>query len=103
MLASQSVLSLADQLQYFKEYIEKLNGFFGEEKTNFILANSLYLVVAGSDDIANTYFVLRARKQYDVPAYTDLMADSASTFIQVIPFFPQILEENLCFGFKQYS
>ncbi|KAF2324715.1 hypothetical protein GH714_016452 [Hevea brasiliensis] len=79
-----SVISLADQLEHFNEYIQKLIGFVGEEKTNFILANSLYLLVAGSDDIANTYFVLRARKlQYDVPAYTDLMANSASTFVQV--------------------
>ncbi|OAY50544.1 GDSL esterase/lipase EXL3 [Manihot esculenta] len=78
-----SVISLADQLEYFKEYIEKLKRLVGEEKTQFILSNSLYLVVAGSDDIANTYFILRARKlQYDVAGYTDLMADYASTFVQ---------------------
>ncbi|XP_021622915.2 GDSL esterase/lipase EXL3-like [Manihot esculenta] len=79
-----SVISLADQLEYFKEYIEKLKRLVGEEKTQFILSNSLYLVVAGSDDIANTYFILRARKlQYDVAGYTDLMANYASTFVQV--------------------
>lgn len=80
----QSVISMSDQLDYFKEYIEKLKGLVGEERTNFILAKSVFLVVAGSDDIANTYFVLRARKlQYDVPAYTDLMVNSASDFFQV--------------------
>lgn len=69
----------------FKEYIVKLQGMVGEERTNFILENSLYLVVAGSDDIANTYFTVRVRKlQYDVPAYTDLMVNSASEFLQVI-------------------
>lgn len=78
-----SVISMSDQLDYFKEYIEKLKGLVGEERTNFILAKSVFLVVAGSDDIANTYFVLRARKlQYDVPAYTDLMVNSASDFFQ---------------------
>lgn len=81
----QSVLSLSDQIQMFKEYIGKLQGMVGEERTNFILANSLFLVVAGSDDIANTYFTIRVRKsQYDVPAYTDLMVNSASEFLQVI-------------------
>lgn len=68
----------------FKEYIGKLKGIVGEERTNFILSNALFLVVAGSDDLANTYFTIRARKaQYDVPAYTDLMVNSASSFVKV--------------------
>ncbi|KAL9358164.1 hypothetical protein Peur_051417 [Populus x canadensis] len=78
-----SVLSLSDQLEHFKEYIGKLKAIIGEENTIFTIRNSLFLVVASSDDIANTYFTLRARKlQYDVPAYTDLMANSASSFAQ---------------------
>lgn len=78
-----SVFSLSEQLDYFREYIGKLKALVGEEKTNFILANAIYIVVAGSDDIANTYFVLGARKlQYDIPAYTDLMANSASDFLK---------------------
>ncbi|MBA0836858.1 hypothetical protein Goarm_009050, partial [Gossypium armourianum] len=78
-----SVISMAHQLNLFKEYIAKLKQLVGEEKKKFIIANSLYLVVAGSDDIANTYFVLRARKmQYDVPAYTDLMLNSATEFLK---------------------
>ncbi|XVE94528.1 hypothetical protein REPUB_Repub02eG0016500 [Reevesia pubescens] len=78
-----SVLSLSDQLNHFKEYIRKLKALVGEDKTNFILAKSVFLVVAGSDDIANTYFVLRARKlQYDIPAYTDLMVNSSMDFFK---------------------
>ena len=57
----------------------------GEERTNTILSKSLFLVVAGSDDIANSYFDSRVQKfQYDVPAYTDLMATSAASFLKVI-------------------
>ncbi|XVE56195.1 hypothetical protein DITRI_Ditri03aG0218200 [Diplodiscus trichospermus] len=78
-----SVISLSDQLDHFKEYIAKLKALIGEDRTNFILAKSIFLVVAGSDDIANTYFVLRARKlQYDIPAYTDLMVNSATDFLK---------------------
>ncbi|VVA39375.1 PREDICTED: GDSL [Prunus dulcis] len=78
-----SVISMSDQLSMFKEYIGKLKGIVGEERTNFILSNALFLVVAGSDDLANTYFTIRARKaQYDVPAYTDLMVNSASSFVK---------------------
>ncbi|KAI3745807.1 hypothetical protein L6452_08217 [Arctium lappa] len=80
-----AVLSFADQLDQFKEYIEKLKGIVGEERTQYILANSLFLVVAGSDDLANTYFTIGIRRlQYDIPSYTNLMVSSASNFIQDI-------------------
>ncbi|KAI4321652.1 hypothetical protein MLD38_035010 [Melastoma candidum] len=78
-----SVISLTEQLEYFKEYIGKLKRVAGEEKTNFTLAKSIFLLVAGSDDIANTYFTARMRKiQYDISTYTDLMAELASNFLQ---------------------
>ncbi|KAL5557838.1 hypothetical protein UlMin_034049 [Ulmus minor] len=80
-----AVLSMDDQLRMFKEYIAKLQGAFGKERADFILRNALYLVVAGSDDIANTYFTVRIRKlQYDVPSYTDLMVKGASDFVKEI-------------------
>ncbi|XP_017246206.1 GDSL esterase/lipase EXL3-like [Daucus carota subsp. sativus] len=79
-----SALSFSDQLELFKEYISKLKRLVGEERTRYILANSLFLVVAGSDDIANTYFTFGARLRYDVPSYTDLMVSYASDFIQAI-------------------
>ncbi|ESW08099.1 hypothetical protein PHAVU_009G018200 [Phaseolus vulgaris] len=78
-----SVISMSEQIEMFKEYIGKLKQIVGVDRTNFILANSFFLVVAGSDDIANTYFVARARQlQYDIPAYTDLMCNSASDFVK---------------------
>ncbi|KAG5047990.1 hypothetical protein AAZX31_04G022100 [Glycine max] len=78
-----SVISMSEQLDMFKEYIGKLKHIVGEDRTKFILANSFFLVVAGSDDIANTYFIARVRQlQYDIPAYTDLMLHSASNFVK---------------------
>jgi hypothetical protein len=75
---------MSDQIEMFKEYISKLKGLVGEERTNFILAKSLFVVVAGSDDIANTYFVAHARElQYDIPTYTDLMVTNAVKFLKV--------------------
>lgn len=83
-LLYQAVLSLEDQLKQFKEYIEKLKGMVGEERTRYILENSVFLVVAGSDDLANTYFTIGIRRlQYDIPSYADLLISSASNFIQV--------------------
>ncbi|KAK6938984.1 GDSL lipase/esterase [Dillenia turbinata] len=76
-----SVVSMSEQLNLFKEYKSKLKSFVGEEKMNFILANAFYLVVAGSDDIANTYFDLPFRRlHYDINSYTDLMVNNAVSF-----------------------
>ncbi|KAL8030733.1 hypothetical protein ABFX02_14G304800 [Erythranthe guttata] len=78
-----SVTPLSTQLEQFKEYIVKLKVAIGEQSTNNILSNSLYLVVAGSDDLANTYFTIGFRRsQYDISSYADLLVSSASTFIQ---------------------
>ncbi|KAK9129422.1 hypothetical protein Sjap_009909 [Stephania japonica] len=52
-----TVLGLPDQLNLFKQYIGKLKAVAGEERTANILSNSLYLVFAGTDDIAGTYYI----------------------------------------------
>ncbi|KAK7850487.1 gdsl esterase/lipase exl3, partial [Quercus suber] len=43
-----SVIPLSEQLQDFEQYIGKLKGIVGEERTNFILAKSVVFVVAGA-------------------------------------------------------
>ncbi|KAL2346229.1 hypothetical protein Fmac_000229 [Flemingia macrophylla] len=78
-----SVVSLPEQLEQFKKYSENLKGNFGESKTNFILSKGLVLVVSSSNDIANTYFATGARKlQYDIPSYTDMLVQTASSFVK---------------------
>ena len=39
----------------FKEYIGKLKASIGEENTTHVLNNNIFLLVAGSNDLANTY------------------------------------------------
>ncbi|KAJ1387618.1 SGNH hydrolase superfamily [Sesbania bispinosa] len=78
-----AAISLSGQIDLFREYIGKLKMLVGEDRTNFILANSIFLVVSGSNDISNTYFLSHAREvQYDIPSYTDLMVRSASNFLK---------------------
>ncbi|XP_054819334.1 GDSL esterase/lipase EXL3-like isoform X2 [Prosopis cineraria] len=75
--------AMTDQVKEFKDYTEKIRGMVGEERTKFILENGLVLVVAGSDDIANTCYGASTRQlQYDVPAYTDLMVNAASDIVK---------------------
>ncbi|PKI59899.1 hypothetical protein CRG98_019672 [Punica granatum] len=78
-----SALSMSEQLKLFKEYVGKITAAVGEEQAATIVTESIYIIVCGSDDIANTYFITPFRKaQYDVPSYTDLMVDSASSFFK---------------------
>ncbi|KAL0325905.1 UNVERIFIED_CONTAM: GDSL esterase/lipase EXL2 [Sesamum radiatum] len=79
----QSVLSLSDQLRMFKDYTTKLELIAGHERTSTILQEGLFIVVAGSNDITNTYFGTPLRKShYDVSSYTDLLVAYASNFVQ---------------------
>ncbi|KAJ8538247.1 hypothetical protein K7X08_014787 [Anisodus acutangulus] len=79
------VISLNGQLILFKEYIVKLKEIVGEDRKNEILANSLFILVTGSNDITNTYFSTPLRKSYyDVSSYADLLVNSASSFIQAV-------------------
>lgn len=78
-----NVLSLEDQLKLFKEYINKLKAAVGENTTNTIISQSLYLVCAGSNDITNTFITWPFRRhQPDISTYTSSMVKWASSFVQ---------------------
>lgn len=69
----------------FKEYIEKLKGVVGEEETNTIISESVYLVSAVTNDLVFTYFGVGLRRfQFNCTAYTDFLVALASQFLQVI-------------------
>jgi len=79
---------MSAQIELFKEYIVKLKGLVGEDRTNFILANSIYFVLVGSNDISNTYFLFHVRQvNYDFPSYSDLLVNSAYNFYKVVLLF----------------
>ncbi|CAN8277064.1 unnamed protein product [Cochlearia groenlandica] len=74
------VVPLSQQLKNFIEYKEKLKLILGQEKTKFMLENSVYFVVASSNDIAHTY-TMRAHK-FSRNAYAKYLADLASKFVR---------------------
>ncbi|XP_056173375.1 GDSL esterase/lipase At5g42170-like isoform X2 [Syzygium oleosum] len=77
------VIPMSKQLRLFDEYKRKLKSFIGKERADSIVADGLYIVSAGSDDIANTYFHTPTRIfDYNVSSYTQLLARSASSFLQ---------------------
>ncbi|XP_071728581.1 GDSL esterase/lipase EXL3-like [Rutidosis leptorrhynchoides] len=78
-----SVISLEEQIELFKEYLEKVKSIAGDEVANTILNKGLFIVATGSNDVTNTYFNNPLRKyHYDFDSYTALMINSASSFLQ---------------------
>lgn len=75
---------MLDQLTYFQHYIERVKRLVGQEKTNHQLAKGLAIVVAGSNDLAITYYGQGAQWLiYDVNYFTSMMANSAASFVMV--------------------
>ncbi|XP_008807138.1 GDSL esterase/lipase EXL3 [Phoenix dactylifera] len=78
-----SVISMTEQLELFKDYMEKVRAIAGAKRAEDILSRSLYVVCAGSDDVANTYFTTPFRRtNYDISSYVNLLLHSASNFLQ---------------------
>ena len=80
----QNVIPISRQLEYFIEYIQKLKQLVGEEKTQFILANSVFIILSGENDILNTCVDNPFRqKLLNDNFFTDRLVNFASSFIQV--------------------
>ncbi|RCV42774.1 hypothetical protein SETIT_9G243000v2 [Setaria italica] len=77
-----SVLTMDNQLDLFKEYKAKLERVAGARRAGEIVSTSLYMVVTGTDDLANTYFTTPFRRDYDLESYIDFVVRCASDFIR---------------------
>ncbi|KAM3411544.1 hypothetical protein ACQJBY_003297 [Aegilops geniculata] len=76
-----SVISMTDQLRMFDEYKARVRAAAGEAALSEILARGVFAVCAGSDDVANTYFTMRARSSYSHASYASLMVAHATAFL----------------------
>lgn len=74
-------LTMSNQLKLFKAYVAKLKGIVGEDGSKTILANSIFLIICGTNDVAG-YFTLKIKARYSVESYTDFLVDIASKFVQ---------------------
>ncbi|XP_024988225.1 GDSL esterase/lipase At1g58725-like [Cynara cardunculus var. scolymus] len=77
-----SAIPLSDQLDNFKQYIGELKRNIGEEAAQNIIANSVLLVVASTNDLLITLPIRRL--EYDVPAYVNMLVKLAYEFVQEI-------------------
>uniref|UniRef100_A0A0E0QUH3 Uncharacterized protein n=1 Tax=Oryza rufipogon TaxID=4529 RepID=A0A0E0QUH3_ORYRU len=97
-----AVLPMQEQLNMFAEYKEKLAGIAGEAAAARIVSESLFLVCAGSDDIANNYYLAPVRPlQFDISSYVDFLANLASDFVKNLFMFSLFVLADVGSGTQQ--
>ncbi|XP_042387171.1 GDSL esterase/lipase EXL3-like [Zingiber officinale] len=79
-----NVIPMRDQLDLFSEYRARLYSIAGPDRGAEIISKALFIICAGTDDLANTYFTTPFRRNYDVPSYINLLISSASEFIRQV-------------------
>ncbi|RZC53357.1 hypothetical protein C5167_012211 [Papaver somniferum] len=77
-----SVIPLWKEVEYFKEYKEKLISFLGEEKAMETLNEALYVVSIGTNDFLENYFAgPRRSAHFTIDEYQDLLLSIARNFL----------------------
>ncbi|XP_022139622.1 GDSL esterase/lipase At4g26790-like [Momordica charantia] len=78
-----SVIPLWKELQYYKEYQNKLRDHLGPSKGNQTIAQSLHLISLGTNDFLENYFLLpRWSVQFSVEEYENFLAGAAGMFVR---------------------
>lgn len=78
----QNVIPLWKELDYYKEYQNKLKAYVGDRKANKILSEALYLISLGTNDFLENYYMFPTRRsQFTVKQYQDFLVGIARNFI----------------------
>ncbi|KAL5715881.1 hypothetical protein ACHQM5_017643 [Ranunculus cassubicifolius] len=76
-------IPMEKQLEYFKEYIAKMEGVVGKDIMKMHIQKSAFVISAGTNDFVFTYFTLPARsKQYNLTEYQTFLIQNTQNFIQ---------------------
>ncbi|KAK6777257.1 hypothetical protein RDI58_023974 [Solanum bulbocastanum] len=78
-----NVISLSKQIEYFKEYQEKMKAAIGKEQTQNLIKEALFIISAGTNDFVVNYNTLPIRsKSYTLSTYTDFLLQHVQLFLQ---------------------
>ncbi|GMN27944.1 hypothetical protein TIFTF001_001852 [Ficus carica] len=78
-----NVIPLWKEVEYYKEYQNKLRAYLGPRKANRILRQALYLVSLGTNDFLENYYIFpRRRSQFTVEEYQDFLVGIATNFFR---------------------
>ncbi|XVF03781.1 hypothetical protein REPUB_Repub05bG0022700 [Reevesia pubescens] len=78
-----SVIPFWKELEYYKEYQNKLRKYLGNDRANQQLSESLHLISIGTNDFLENYYLLPTRSsEYSVDEYQNFLIGIASNFIR---------------------
>ncbi|KAJ7008532.1 GDSL esterase/lipase [Populus alba x Populus x berolinensis] len=76
-----NVIPLWKELEYYKDYQNKLRAYVGDEKANEIFSEALYLMSLGTNDFLENYYTFPTRRsQFTVRQYEDFLVGLARDF-----------------------
>ncbi|XP_052182911.1 GDSL esterase/lipase At5g45960-like [Diospyros lotus] len=77
------VITMTEQLEYFEEYIARLEVAIGVERAHNLIKKAAYVVSVGTNDFVVNYFGLPTRRlTYTLAAYQDFLLRNLHQFIQ---------------------
>ncbi|KAM0941755.1 putative GDSL lipase/esterase, SGNH hydrolase superfamily [Dioscorea sansibarensis] len=79
-----SVIPLWKEVEYFKEYQERLKNYLGEEKAKWTVNEALYIISIGTNDFVENYYSYTTTrfKEFTVDEYKDFLIYLTGNFIQ---------------------
>ncbi|KAF5446633.1 hypothetical protein F2P56_032244 [Juglans regia] len=81
--AASGVIPVSKQIDYFRNYIERLKGFAGEAEVMKIISGSLVMISAGTNDFGfNFYDIPTRRNQFSISQYQDFLQQRIQKFVQ---------------------
>ncbi|RZC51439.1 hypothetical protein C5167_019881 [Papaver somniferum] len=77
-----SVIPLSKELEYFKEYLEKLTSFLGKDGAVKAARESLYFISTGTNDFIENYFTIPGRSShFTIDEYENFLLGIARNFL----------------------
>ncbi|KAH7533402.1 hypothetical protein FEM48_Zijuj04G0127000 [Ziziphus jujuba var. spinosa] len=78
-----SVIPLWKQLEYYKEYQQKLKAYLGDPAASERISESLYMMSLGTNDFLENYYAIPGRSsRYTIDQYQDFLVGIARNFIK---------------------
>lgn len=79
----KDVIPLWKEVEYYKEYQQKLRAHLGNERANEIIGEALYLVSIGTNDFLENYYTFPERQwEFTVEEYEDFLIGLAEGFLR---------------------
>ncbi|KAL5581765.1 hypothetical protein UlMin_014207 [Ulmus minor] len=80
-----NVIPLWKEVEYYKEYQNKLRAYLGKSKANRVIREALYLVSLGTNDFLENYYTFpRRQSQFTIEEYQNFLVGLSGNFFRKI-------------------